>query len=245
MPTIIVNHTILDASQVHSIRFYAQITRQKTYKSVGTKNAAGQIIKFMRNVYLMDHPFDELDFTEDKLTPSETVANIVVPKRCDSIAGLIEIAIDFDNMIALCKMNYEKFYNEPARLTATQVNFIESKSNALAGKYNVPMTLLEHKPVEKLIENKSQDVRPLMLIDKSPNSKSERCIMQFTKDGQFMREWANVRTASETLGIDRWGIYNCASGNRKTAGGFIWKFSVNSVADRQNASTMDSSVSLQ
>ena len=89
MPSIVVNHIELEPQQLHSVKMYINITRNQSYKQCSDKNAAKQIINFMRGVYLMDHPFDELDFAEDLLTQSSLVANMVIPTKVNNLSSLI------------------------------------------------------------------------------------------------------------------------------------------------------------
>lgn len=49
-------------------------------------------------------------------------------------------------------------------------------------------------------------------------------IMQFTKDGVFVRDWDCAKDAQRTIGVDARHIGSCCRGNRKTAGGFVWKY---------------------
>lgn len=49
-----------------------------------------------------------------------------------------------------------------------------------------------------------------------------KTILQFNKDGDFIKEWKSVNEAEETLGI--WHISSCATGKRETAGGFKWSY---------------------
>lgn len=50
-------------------------------------------------------------------------------------------------------------------------------------------------------------------------------IKQYTKDDLFIKEYSSMKFASNETNIDRASISKCASGNRKTAGGFKWNFS--------------------
>lgn len=50
-------------------------------------------------------------------------------------------------------------------------------------------------------------------------------IKQYTKDNIFIKEYSSMKFASNETNIDRASISKCASGNRKTAGGFKWNFS--------------------
>lgn len=48
-------------------------------------------------------------------------------------------------------------------------------------------------------------------------------ILQYSKDGEFIREWSHAREAAETLGLNKRAIYECCAGRSKTSGGYIWK----------------------
>lgn len=47
-------------------------------------------------------------------------------------------------------------------------------------------------------------------------------ILQYDKNGNFIREWASTAEMTKELGIKE--IYYVLKGERKTAGGFIWKY---------------------
>ena len=49
-------------------------------------------------------------------------------------------------------------------------------------------------------------------------------ILQFTKSGEFIREWPSIREASKQLKINRGNICSCCNEKLKSAGGFIWKY---------------------
>lgn len=48
-------------------------------------------------------------------------------------------------------------------------------------------------------------------------------VLQYDKQGNFIREWLSITDASETLGINKSHISECCRGGRKSAGGFQWK----------------------
>ena len=52
---------------------------------------------------------------------------------------------------------------------------------------------------------------------------SGKHVTQYTKDGVFVKEWINAHEAQQALGIPH--IYNVCNGKRKTAGGFVWRYS--------------------
>ena len=55
----------------------------------------------------------------------------------------------------------------------------------------------------------------------------EKCskpILQFTKDGTFVKEWPSLTEAYRQLGILQSSICLCLKGHYKSAGGFVWRY---------------------
>ena len=61
---------------------------------------------------------------------------------------------------------------------------------------------------------------------KSPLRIEKRSIpvIQFTKDGEFIKEWISAKEAQRQLGISQSNICACCKGKGKTAGGYIWRY---------------------
>ena len=49
-------------------------------------------------------------------------------------------------------------------------------------------------------------------------------ILQFTKDGELVKEWPSLIEAYRQLGISYGNICNCLKGRRKSAGSFVWRY---------------------
>ena len=49
-------------------------------------------------------------------------------------------------------------------------------------------------------------------------------ILQFAKDGEFIKEWPSLSDAYRQLGIPPSNICFCLKGYRKYAGGFVWRY---------------------
>ena len=49
-------------------------------------------------------------------------------------------------------------------------------------------------------------------------------IKQYTKEGEFIKEYDSVREASRELGIHFGNIVKCANKQRNVAGGYVWRF---------------------
>ena len=59
------------------------------------------------------------------------------------------------------------------------------------------------------------------------NAKSiYRAVLQYTKDGELIKEWASMNSAARELKINRSGICDCCNGrNRcKSYGGYVWRY---------------------
>ena len=49
-------------------------------------------------------------------------------------------------------------------------------------------------------------------------------VLQFSKDGEFIAEYPSIKEAERQTGCTKGGNCNCCKGNRKSAGGYIWKY---------------------
>ncbi len=56
------------------------------------------------------------------------------------------------------------------------------------------------------------------------NKRRTKTILQFTKDGDFIKEWDSITKASKYINKAITNISSCCSGKNKTCGGFIWKY---------------------
>ena len=59
------------------------------------------------------------------------------------------------------------------------------------------------------------------------NAKSiYRAVLQYTKDGKLIKEWASMNSAARELKISRSGICDCCNGRNRTKsyGGYVWKY---------------------
>ena len=56
------------------------------------------------------------------------------------------------------------------------------------------------------------------------NKRLSRKILQYSKSGEFIREWQGSREVERVLGIDNANIIACCKGKLKSSGGFVWKY---------------------
>lgn len=57
-------------------------------------------------------------------------------------------------------------------------------------------------------------------------SGAEKPVLQFTLDGEFIREWKSMTEAERQTGLSRHGIAKCCSGEFKQSKGYIWKWKI-------------------
>lgn len=70
-------------------------------------------------------------------------------------------------------------------------------------------------------EKLSKHFKGMWIGEKSPCSKP---VLQFTKDGKFVKRWANAGEAQRAGITNRGNISNCCHNRVKSAGGYVWKF---------------------
>lgn len=56
------------------------------------------------------------------------------------------------------------------------------------------------------------------------SEKLSKPLFQFTKTGEFIRDWSSVIEVERVLGYRRGSISSCCSGRYKSAYGYIWKY---------------------
>ena len=49
-------------------------------------------------------------------------------------------------------------------------------------------------------------------------------LFQYSKSGEFIREWPGALEVERVLGINNKNINSCCKGKRKSAGGFVWRY---------------------
>ena len=55
----------------------------------------------------------------------------------------------------------------------------------------------------------------------------KKCILQYDKQGNFIKEWQSAADVQKTLNISALDLGACARGEQKTAYGFVWKYKNN------------------
>lgn len=87
--------------------------------------------------------------------------------------------------------------------------------------YNlIVLTRGEHTRIHNLEDGKNPFYGKRLTGAYNYNAKA---VIQYTKSGEFVKEWDCAKNASITLGINNTSIASCCTGKLKSAGGYIWK----------------------
>lgn len=57
-----------------------------------------------------------------------------------------------------------------------------------------------------------------------PKSTCEKNVLQYSLNGEFVKEWTSAKDIEKQLGYKITCIYQCCRNIKKTAYGFIWKY---------------------
>ena len=112
------------------------------------------------------------------------------------------------------------YFNRPA---AELIFLTHSEHSRLHAK-GVPMSEANKKAISDTLKGHSVSEATKKAIGEAKSKK----VLQFTKSGEFIREWPSTREASRQLGIAQSSICNCCNRKCKSAGGYIWKYAEHS-----------------
>lgn len=206
----------IGASQIKSVKMYVSIVNYVNSPDSSnnvSRNVARHIVNFMRQVYLCEHPSDELDLIDGKLTDACKVANTVSLKKYDSLRQLISLSIDFDNMIALSYINYAEYTNNTLQMSKQQQSFIECKQQSLIKRHSLTDYSLTSSNIEQ----------SLSLVQKTAPIQT-KAVRQYDLDGNLIREYESVSEAARATNINDYNISKCCNHKQQTTAGYIFRF---------------------
>ena len=129
--------------------------------------------------------------------------------------------------VVTLSQNNKKNYHKVHRLVAQM--FLENP-------YNLPQ--VNHKNENKAdnrVENlewcsakynSNYGTRTQRMSEKKVNGKLAKTVYQYTLDGEFIKEYPSTMEIQRLLNFRNGNISECCNGRRKSAYGFIWKYSL-------------------
>ncbi len=88
-----------------------------------------------RNLYISQHPLDELELLEDKVVVAQHVHHIIPFGYHKSEADRIFYLMNEDNFISLTVENHLKIHNHFEQLTTKQQEYIKDKIKLVKSQY--------------------------------------------------------------------------------------------------------------
>ena len=116
-------------------------------------------------------------------------------------------------------------------------NKLRGENNPFYGKKHSPeaIQLLREKATGVIFspatkKKLSEAHKGLMTGEKNPmygktgaKNEKKKKIGQFTKEGEFVREWDCAADVERKMGIAHNSIGRCCNGNLRSAGGYVWR----------------------
>ena len=96
--------------------------------------------------------------------------------------------------------------------------------NALHHK-GVPRPDIKGVPLSEATKQKMSDAHKGVPKSEAHKLKLSKKVLQYTKSGEFVREWPSMAAVWQELGIAQSSICRCCKGKLPSAGGYIWKYS--------------------
>ena len=114
---------------------------------------------------------------------------------------------------------FRLYFNRPA----SELIFLTPTAHRQLHKKGVPNGPMSE-ATKKAISDAKKGIPLSEEHKKALSDAHSKKILQFTKSGEFIKEWPSIREASKQLKINFGNICSCCNGIRKYAGGYVWKY---------------------
>lgn len=124
----------------------------------------------------------------------------------------------------------ERYKNDPLCLNLCMGGHIGVKNIGHTGKKHSEETKrkISESNIGKHFKKFSEEARHNMSLAQKgrPYVKlyEGKKVLQYNRDGSFVKEYNSIKDASKSVGISRCGISLCLTGKQYTAGGYTWKY---------------------
>ena len=206
--------------------------RDKALSTLRIKQEAwsNEALQFIYDCYLKDKYFDELDLIADGgevLTECKLVVNIVFPGYLDNLKQIMQIMLDFDNMLALSPSNYIAWKQRSLHLNDKQKALIARKEQLIINRYKLKLSDVifyrsqseKNEKVQRSIDEISRNIENFIKCVQKSMCKSEhaKAVEVFDIHGKLIAIYPSIKDASEGMFILQSRINNIV--NRKRSFG--------------------------
>lgn len=194
--------------------------RQLSTLRVKQEAWSNEALQFIYSCYIKDKYFDELDMFAtggEVLTEAKFVANIVFPGYLSDLQMIMQIMLDFDNMIALSPSNYIAWKQRTLQLNDEQKELIRHKERIIISRYNLNLTDVifyrsksnSNVAVQRSIKEICADIEKYLLhVEKSTKKmvKNKPVEAWDVHTKQIVKVFESVTEASESLQVSQSAI---------------------------------------
>ena len=144
------------------------------------------------------------------------------------VKGYLRISLSKENIIkniVIHRLVAQAFIPNPNNLP--QVDHINTNTtdNRMENLRWVTSKENHNNPLTKEHHSKAQKGEKCYWYGKTgKDHHSSKPVLQFDKEGNFIREWDCINDIERQLGFRHNDISRCCNGHRKTAYGYVWKF---------------------
>ena len=115
---------------------------------------------------------------------------------------------------------FELYFNRPA----SELIFLTRSEHRRLHLKGIPKSEATKKALSDALKGIPKPYLKGIPKSEATRAKLSKKILQFTKSGEFIKEWSSLNEAERELGIAHSGISGCCNGKLKSAGGYVWEY---------------------
>lgn len=205
----------------------ATVDKDKQLQTLRVKQEtwSNEALQFIYSCYLKDKYFDELDMRAtggEVLTEAKIVVNIVFPGYLCSLQQIMQIMLDFDNMLALSVENFTAWKQRSICLNDEQEALIKHRQQLIISKYQLKQSdvtyyraqLNRSAKVQRSIDEICREVRKYIKKIHSTNeepapTKTKAVEVWSIETKELVCVYDSAKEASEKMQVSRSAISAC------------------------------------